>query len=329
LSANHKDAMRIGLCICVLLISRGAVVAQLSRAETESEAFAAIKSATNSTLKLTAAEDFIAAFPNSNARLSVAELIAAEILKVRNGAVALALLERAQAIFTSQQEREVISPVAIEVYLNGNRPEDAFKLAADFLGKNPDNLNVLVLMASIGVNESLKANRKLSESALQYTLKAIDIVEAGNKPASVNEEKWATYKGNLGLLYRNSAILYVLFQNTQEAKVRAAKACLLMPQEPSNFASLGRAIDFEYAAQLEKYEAMPDGDAKRAAQTKLNTTLDQVIDAFARAVGIATGHSRYQDLVRVIVPQLTAYYQTRHNSTEGLRELINKYQLRP
>lgn len=328
-SAKHKHACTISLYVCVLLISQSAVFAQLSRPETESEALSTIKTATNPTLKLTAAEDFIARFPNSGSRISIAEIIAAEIVKIRNGAVALALLERAQAVFTSEQERELFKPVTIEVYSISNRFDAAFTLAADLLARNPENLNVLVTMASMGVNESVKADRKLAELALQYTLKAIEIVEAGKQPASVNDERWGTYKNNLGLLYRNAGILYMLFNNTQEAKARAAKACLLMPHEPSNFAALGQVINSEYSTQFEKYEAMPDGDAKREAQKNVSALLDELIDAFARAVGLATGSSRYQDLVRALVPPLTNYYKTRHNSTEGLQQLINRYRLKP
>ncbi len=310
-----------------LLISHSTALAQLSRPQTESEALSAIKLATNPTLKLTAAEDFVAAFPNSGARLSVAETIAAEILKIRNGAVALALLERAQAVFTTEPEQEMFKSVSVEVYSINKRHEAAFALAAELLAKDPENLNVLIAMASIAVDESVKANRKLVELGLQYALKATEIVEAGKKPVRVNDERWATYKNNLALLYRNAAFLYLVLHNTREAKVRAVKATQLMPYEPSNFYALGKVIDFDYSIQSQQYEAMAEGDAKREAQRKLNVLLDEVIDAFARAVGIATGVSRHQDLVRVLVPPLTSYYMTRHKSTEGLRQLISKYRV--
>ena len=54
-------------------------VVQPVKAQTEADALAAIKLATNPTTKLSAAEDFIAKFPQSNARLAVAEQIAAEL----------------------------------------------------------------------------------------------------------------------------------------------------------------------------------------------------------------------------------------------------------
>src|SRR6185436_11049524 len=102
---NHKLTQVLVHAFCVFVISNAAVSAQST---TEADALTAIKLATNPTTKLTAAEDFVAKFPNSTARVSVAEAIAGEILKIKNGMVALALLERARAIFTSEREREVL-----------------------------------------------------------------------------------------------------------------------------------------------------------------------------------------------------------------------------
>src|SRR5215203_4412268 len=241
----------IAVCVCVVLISHRAVFAQ-----TENEYITSIKTATNPTLKLTAAEDFIAKFPASRSRTNIAELIAADIAGVRDGAVALALLQRAQAVFTSEQEREIFKRVSFEVYAISNQYEAAFALADELLAKNPQDLDVLVLMASIGVTEWVKPKRQLAELALQYTLKAIEIVESGKQPAGVKDERWATYKNDLGLLYRNTAFLYLAFKNLQEGRVRATKATVLMSKEPSNFATLGRAISEDYLLQLETYDAM-------------------------------------------------------------------------
>src|SRR5262245_43070474 len=97
---GHKLTKVLVTAFCVFAVSE--VFAQST---TEDDALAAVKRATNPTTKLSAAEDFIAKFPNSKARLSVAETIAGEILKIKNGAVALALFERARAVFTSEQEQ--------------------------------------------------------------------------------------------------------------------------------------------------------------------------------------------------------------------------------
>src|SRR6185436_1819858 len=148
-----KPFNRMVLAVCVFVVASAAVFAQST---TEADALTAIKVATNPTTKLAAAEDFISKFPNSTARVSVAEMIAGEILKVGNGAVALALLERAHAIFTSEKEREVLKPAALDAYVLGNRADDAFALAAEMLAKNHDYVEVLIRMTAAGIDQASK-----------------------------------------------------------------------------------------------------------------------------------------------------------------------------
>ena len=114
--------MTAALCLCVLAIGPIATFAQTAN---EAQALEAIKLATNPTTKLAAAEDFIAKFPKSSERVRIAELIAGEFLKIKDGNVALALLDRAKAVFTADQEREILKPVALEVYVIGGRADDA------------------------------------------------------------------------------------------------------------------------------------------------------------------------------------------------------------
>ena len=300
--------LSIALCCCVFLV-------QPANAQTEADALAAIKLATNPTAKLTAAEDFIAKFPTSNARLGVAELIAAEILKIKNGAVALALLERAQAVFTTAQERDVFKPVALTAYALGNRTDEAFALAAEILKNDADNLAVLMRMTQLGVDEARKRNRKYADVSLQYGLKAIALVEADKEPTN-----------DLGQLYQQTAILYLAAGNTTEAKSRLEKAATLSPQDPGNFALLGRVINVDYLAQLRAYESMPDGKAKHDAEKQLDSVLDKVIDNYARAAALATGRVEYQMLLRQVIPDLTTYYKQRNDgSIKGLQQLINRY----
>lgn len=299
-----------------------------SQSANEAQALAEIKLATNPTTKLAAAEDFIAKFPKSDQRLHIAELIADEILKIKNGTVALALLERAKAVFTAEQELEILNPVALEAYSIGNRPDDAFTLAGQMLVKNPDDLHVLVRMARAGAEETRKKNRKYSDVSLRYGLKAIAIIEKGTKPTGVDDGAWSTHKAQLGQLYQQTAILYLAAQNNDEAKTRLKRASELSPQDPSNFALLGRIINVDYLAQLKTYEEMPEGKSKHDALKELEEVLDSVIDAYARAAGLATGRAEYQALLQQVILDLTTYYKYRHKSTKGLPELINRYRVR-
>jgi hypothetical protein len=320
---NHKgtQALKIALCLCVF--------ANAAKAQsTEAEALAAIKLATNPTSKLAAAEDFIAKYPKSESRLAIAELVAAEILKIKNGTVTLALYERAQAVFTSDEEKQILGPVALEAYAGGNRPDEAFALAREMLAKDPDDLYVLARMARAGTEEARKKNRKYADVSLQYGLKAIALIEAGKRPARFDEVTWSDYKASLGQLYQYTAILYLAADNTAEAKARLTEATELSPHDPSNFALLGRVMNVDYIAQTKAYEAMPDGKAKDDAHKKLEAVLDALIDVYARAAGLATGRPEYQTLLQQVIPDLTTFYKYRHNSTKGLAQLINQYKPR-
>jgi len=314
--------------LCAIVLSTELICAQTSQL-TEAQALSAITLATNPSTKLAAAEDFVNRFPKSSSRVKAAELVAAEILKVKNGTVAITLVERAQSIFTADEEREILKPVALEAYATGNRPNDAFKLAAELLAKDPNDIYVLVEMTRAGSEEVRKRNREHAEVSLQYGLKAIALVEADTKPAKVDDTSWVEHKSNLHQLYQQTAILYLGVGNTGEAKSRLTKAATLQPHDPSNYALLGRVIHADYVKDMAAYEAMPDGKQKQEALKKLDAVLDAIIDAYARAAALATGRREYQQLMQQVIPDLTNYYKYRNNqSTKGLQQLIEKYKLR-
>jgi tetratricopeptide (TPR) repeat protein len=297
---------------------------------TEKEALTAVNLATNPTTKLAAAEDFIARFPSSTSRVKIAGLVADEITKVRNGAVAVTLIERAQTIFTAKEEWELFKPIALQAFVKGERTDKAFALAREMLTANPDDVPLLTLMTSAGAEAARKRNRQYVDESLQYGLRAIALIEADKPPPNVDAATWSEHKKNLGTLYQQTAILYLAQSNTTEAKARLTRASTLQPNDPASFALLGRVLNAEYLEQMEAYESMPAGPAKQETLKRLDTLLDTIIDSYARAAGLATGRAEYQTLLQQVIPDLTNYYKYRHNqSIKGLRQLIDKYRLRP
>jgi tetratricopeptide (TPR) repeat protein len=325
---THPALKLVAQAILIAAVSGETVLAQQTQL-TETEAMTAITLATNPSTKLAAAEEFVARFPKSASRRKAAELVAAEILKVRNGTVAIALLERAQMIFTAEDEREIFKPVALEAYATGNRPDDAFKLAAELLAKNPDDLDTLVQMTRAGSEEVKKRNREHNDVALQYGLKAIALIEGGTKAGRSIDLSGAEHSSNLGQLYQQVAILYLGKGDTNEAKARLEKATELRPDDPSNFALLGRVLHADYVKQMDEYEKLPEGKARQERLKQLDLMLDPIVDAYAHAAGLALGRPEYQTLMQQVIPDLTNYYKYRNRkSTKGLQELINKYRLR-
>ncbi|HEX5965961.1 MAG TPA: hypothetical protein VFY51_08515 [Pyrinomonadaceae bacterium] len=322
--------LRLAARILFVFILSAEILCAQPNQMTEAEALTAIALATNPSTKLAAAEDFINRFPKSSSRIKAAKLVAAEILKVQNGTVAITLVERAQTVFTTDEEREIFKPVALEAYATGNRTNDAFKLAAELLAKNPDDLFVLIQMTRAGADEVRKRNREHAQVALQYGLQAITLIEARPKASRVADDlsnsSSADYTSELGQLYQQTAILYLGTGNTEEAKARLTKATTLRPDDPSNYALLGRVMHADYVKQMEACEALPEGKPKQETLKRLDALLDPIIDAYARAAGLALGRPEYQQLMQQVIPDLTTYYKYRNNkSTNGLQQLINKY----
>jgi len=316
----------LGAALIPLTLAQGQAV--VSPASPEYEAFNAVTASTNPTTKLAAAEDFINKFPASSARIKVAELVANDLYKVSNPAAAIILVERANKIFTTDQEREVFNPVTLESYANANRFDEAFKLADQILQKNPDDIHTLVKMTSAGSLEAKKRERQHVSIALEYGNRAIALIEADKRTAGTSDEKWSELKGALGQLYQDTAILCLANGNTEEAKTRLMKAATLKPTEPSNYALLGRVINADYAQQLTAYESMPESRAKEETKKRMEGLVDKMIDAYARSAALSTGRPEYQKLLQQVIPDLTSYYKYRYQSTKGLQQLINKYRVK-
>jgi hypothetical protein len=293
----------------------------------ERQALNAINSAADATAKLAAATEFVRKFPKSTSRLRVAEVVANEIAKMPNAAEAIPLAEKAQTVFTAENEQlDVMKPLLVSTYNRGGRIDDAFKVAAEILAKRPDDINVLVQMTAAGADQARQNNPKNAPQALQYGGKAIELIEGNKKPATMSEADWANYKPTLPQLYQQTAILNLMTNNLAEAKTRLTKATQIGTRDAYPFALLASIINEEYTKGAAEYQTMPAGPQKQETLKRLEGLLDSIIDNYAHAAALATGKPEYQELLKQLIPDLTSYYKFRHNqSTDGLQELIDKY----
>lgn len=310
---------------CAIVVFAALSFAQTGRL-TEAEGLKAVERATNPTAKLAAAEEFVKRFPQSKHRREIATLVAWEILVEQDGTVAVTLFERAQSIFTTEEEREIFKPLALGVYAAGDRPDEAFRLAAEKLSKDTDDVQVLVLMAEVGAKQLIKKNPKYADLALQYGLKAIDILESGKKPENMDQLIWGGYTGQVGQVYQHVAVLYLGRGEMEKPKTLLRKAIASSPYHPPYHAFLARVLKIEYEKEKAANDLLPEGQQKHETQKRLNQTLDTIIDEYAQAVGMSTGRPEYQAAMQQMIPDLTRYYKERNNqSTQGLQQLIDKY----
>jgi tetratricopeptide (TPR) repeat protein len=216
-------------------------------------------------------------------------------------------------------------PVALDVYINAGRIDLAFALAAQVLSKSED-LRILIRMTYLGALEARKRNLKFAESSILYGQTAINLIETRSSGADNAGAIPKDIAIHLPGLYQQIGIIMLAEGKAAEAKKQILQSIALGPKDPSSYALIGRVLNSEYEKFSKAYSEMTEGSDKEEAKKKLDALLDEIIDAYAHAVGLATGKEEHQALLQQVVPDLTSYYKYRNNgSTVGLRTLIQKY----
>lgn len=300
--------------------------AQVSDAERK--AAQKINDAKDLPAKMQAAQDFISKYPKSSLRKKVADLLTQQIAGVKDNAQKLSLAESFKKSFTEADEVNQISPILIDAYVAAKRVEEAFNVAKPWLERNPNEADMLYLLAITGSEEARRQNSiKFIESSQQYGLKAIELIEADKRPESISVERWNKNKVLwLPQLYQAMGLLAALTGHNADALSRLQKAVALVPNDPTNYVLLSSVKNDEYTTGAKQLQSMPEGAAKTERMKKLTGELDEIIDLMAHAIGLMEGKPEYQQLREQLLPDLTNYYKFRHaNSAAGLQELINKY----
>jgi hypothetical protein len=115
-------------------------------------------------------------------------------------------------------------------------------------------------------------------------------------------------------------------RNAAEARTKLDKSATLNPSDPVTFMMIGSLIQDEYTALAQQVKSTLPGKAQDDALKKALEKMDQIIEFYARAVGLAAGSAAFQKLHDELLVDLKSYYSYRHNnSTEGLQQLIDKY----
>ncbi len=292
----------------------------------EAKAAKAIEDAPSAQAKLTAAGEFVKKYPKSTIREQVARYLVEQIAPVTDASQKLAFVQEYEKTFNAEPELALVTPIKVDAYVAANRIDEAFKAGASSLAKNPDDTHVLIRLTMAGTEEAKQGKPTHVAQALQYGVKAIELLEANKKPAAMEVEIWASHKRLLPQLYQQTAALQMISGKTAEAKARLEKSIALDPKEPTNYVLLGYVINDEYTQLATQYKAMPEGPEKEATIKKIEGMMDNMIELYAQAVGLATGRAEYQALVQQVMPDLTSFYKYRHNqSVDGLQQLIDKY----
>ncbi len=295
--------------------------------EAEEKALIKVRDAADPTAKLAAADEFVKKYPKSAKRGEVVVHVIAEIGKVTDPAQQITMLESASTIFNQPGDAEKINPVILDAYLKANRLDDAFRIAAAVVEKNPNDVTVLTHMSLLGTDQAKARNGKYVQASQTFGTKAIELIEADKMPAGMDPAAWGQYKTRwLPQLYQSMGILSFVTGNKAEAKVKLDKAVAVNTTDPVTYMLLGSLSNEEYQQLAQQHKSMAAGPMKDQVLKDAHMKLDVVIEMFARAVALSQGQPQYQQLHDQLLQDLTAYYKYRNNGKdEGLQQLIDKY----
>jgi hypothetical protein len=293
----------------------------------ERDAAAKIDKAKGAEAKLQAGVEFVKKYPTSTLRPQVAKVVASEILNTSDTQTKVSLAQTYLEFFNQPDETALVNDALLNAYLNAGQSDEAFKMGAARLAKNPDDVDLLRSLAVIASNEVIKGNNTYAAQGQQYGAKAIELIEADKKPAGVDDAKWASYKAEaLPTLYRATGIIAYKTNDTNTAMARLEKAAALKSTDPGVYLLLSDLNYSQYELLAKQYQVMPEGPDKQAALKKVEAQMDKTIEAYAQALAVTEGNAQYQAAHDQMKQDIENLYKYRHkNSTDGLQQIIDKY----
>jgi len=203
---------------------------------------------------------------------------------------------------------------------------EAYKMGADLLAKNPDDLKVLT---GLGTNGYLVAtNAQLAPLALDYARKALQLIESGK-----NLDNWGP------LTNRETALAYLNFTvgtltvdkepaNALKNLIKAAQYETQLKKSPFTYAYIAGAYETgPYAAQSAEYKRLYTGKDEtpesKLALANINQLVDRMVDGYARAVALAGNDPNFAKQKPVWQESLTTWYKYLHNNSDaGMTEFV-------
>lgn len=296
--------------------------------EDELKAAQKVEAGADAAARMQAANEFMKKYAKSEARPQVARLVVAKIAEVQDQGQRVTLFENFLKVFNEPSEARDFTPFLVDEYVKANRLEDAFRLASLYTAANPQDVAVRSQLTVVGTTQAQSNNPAFVKQSMEFGNKAIELIEANQKPAEVTDAQWGDYRTKvLAQLYQATGLLTIMTGGDAAlAKTKLAKASTLNPADPFSYALLGSVLNGEYEQLVQQYKTASDGAGKDELLKKSQDKMDQIIDAYAHAIALSEGKPQYKSVYDQLRQDIEPYFKFRHNnSTDGLQQLIDKY----
>jgi tetratricopeptide (TPR) repeat protein len=208
----------------------------------------------------------------------------------------------------------------LSVLINMKNYAEAFRLGAQILAKEPDDLSTQIALANAGYRAAVNKDETYNSEALGYTRKAIEAIE-NDKTLTA----WAPFKGKedtLAHLHRTKGLL-TLKTNADESIDSLLKASIYeseIRRDPSTYYFLAVAYEtgpYQKISRAYQVDSDPGPAANKTALEKLNLLVDRIIDAYARAIATSDAGPWTAQKRDEWLETMTEYYKFRHKGSDA------------
>lgn len=270
--------------------------------------------------------EFNKKYPQSPARGQVVRFAAAEITKLKDDAQLIQRSENYLTVFTQPEDADLVLPYMVYSYLELKKSKEAFDAGQKYLARQPQDVITRLRLTLEGTNQIRAGNKEYAAQTRDYATKAIEVIEAGNKPADLTDAEWAEYKTKwLPQFYQSLAAVDLAGGDKAKAKANLEKAVALDQKDVNSWLMLGTMLDDDYREVAAKFNAA-SGSAERDALLKqANEKMDATMEIQARIIALTDANPDAKQINQEIRQNLETYYKYRHKNTDGLQALIDKY----
>ena len=230
--------------------------------------------------------------------------------------------------------------------ITGEKYDETYAAGKEILAKEPDNLNIMVPLATIGLYQSYNKNFKYNDDTVRYAKTAIAKLKAGaasTKPSGKYGAFQYEYSKEDAISEMTYAIAYINYwaKSDKKSALPFYYEVTQLPgrnqNEPRVYASIadyyvGEAgkLGTEIAAMIEKQKAMATDEEKEKIDVEIkakvglfNGYTERALDALSRAHKVAptatAADKTYKDS---LFKQISDLYKRRFDKDAGMNEYI-------
>ncbi len=212
---------------------------------------------------------------------------------------------------------------AFYVAVDGKKFAEAFAAGKEMLAEQPDNAEVLMNLAYTGYNSySVNRDRTYADESIGFAKKAIALFDSGKYPKVFAPFKDKT-EASAFLHFIEGTLLFDVDKKAGASEIyKAAQYDSIVKNSADTYSVLATYYEGVYEKGSNELKSKNPNDADFNSVTdKINKVIDQMMDAYARAV--KRGEAEKNPNAPQWRQRLVEIYKFRNKSDAGLAEYIN------